>query len=399
MKNTLLTLLVLALVACAPVATNNDTNDTKNLTPTPSSDLVLTPVLEENASTPVETTEPAQEDFAAHLTFTEGDLIQLKTLAVDPDQDDVELEFSKPFDRNGVWQTQTGDAGDYPVTVNARDSKGASVAQRILVTIQFANRAPVLEGPDSITVREGEQISLDFSATDPDEDEVIMSYSGWMKGNSYTTTYDDAGQHEVTVSAEDGKLSSKKVVTVNVENVNRPPQIVTVADRYETVEMESVTIDAAATDADGDDVTITFGAPLDAKGTWTPALDQAGEYTVTITANDGTDSVTKDVLLVVTPANRAPSVIVPTQDGVISVNEGDVVDLRNLLQIEDPEGEEVTVRYDGWMQTSTYQTTYEDAGRYSVKVTASDESNHVTESTVIVVVADVNRPPVFVRPA
>ena len=398
MKGTLLSLYaltILVLVACAPVepAANNTTN-----VQLPTIDLPAEEVPSSNEGSTESNAAPA-EDFAAHLTFTEGDLVRLKTLAVDPDKDKVTLQFSKPFENDGVWQTKVGDAGDYPVSVVARDTKGAESRQRILVTIKHANRAPVITGADSLSVREGEKIVLDYSAQDPDGDDVILSYSGWMKAASYTPTFEDSGVHEVIVTAEDGKTTTKKVVTITVGNSNRAPTLSLDKTHYTVTELQRIALEAAAADPDGDKVTVEFGEPLASDGTWTPQLDDAGEYTVTVTASDGTLETTKEIQLTVTPTNRAPKVTVPTKDGVLSVKEGDVIDMRNMIFITDPEGEEVAVTYSGWMNTPTYQTTFEDAGQHQMVVVAADDSMHTTTVTVTVIVADVNRPPVFVQPA
>lgn len=388
------TLVVLAFLVAACTPYLGITNTT-NVTFTNVSQSTGTPV-ETEQTPPVE---QAQEQFAARLTFTEGDLIKLKTLAVDPDKDKVTLEFSEPFNKEGIWQTTIGDAGDYPVTVIARDSKGAETTQKLLVTIKYANRAPSIDGADTLAVKEGETITLDYTATDLDGDEVIMSYSGWIKSKEYTTTFDDAGEHIVTIIAEDGKLTTKKIVKISVENVNRAPEIVLTTDSYETTELIPITIKPKVTDADENKVTVTFSAPLDEEGSWTPALDQAGDYEVTITASDGTDTTTKIVKITVKRTNRAPNIMVPTDDGEVYVKENEFIDLKNILTITDPEGEPVTVTYSGWMRSSTYRTTYDDAGKYVVSVTATDDSGHIITKDVTINIENVNRPPVFTVPA
>jgi hypothetical protein len=386
--------LTLAVVACMQQPSNSTQNGTKPVF----TEKTVAPVKNTTTTTTV-TPSTQQENFSAHLTFTEGERIALRTLATDPDNDDVELTFSKPFDNEGVWNTEIGDAGDYPVTVIAHDARGAETTQRILVTVLFANRPPTISGPDTITVKEGESIELDFTTSDPDEDEVILSYSGWMKGHTYTTTYADAGTHQVVVIAEDGQLATKKNVTVTVTNVNRAPVITTKADSYELVEGQTLSVNPQVEDLDGDDVTLTFGAPLDENGKWTPQLGDAGEHTIVLTATDGSDETTKEIAVNVLRANRAPNVETPSGDNKLYAKEGDLIDLRKMLIFSDEENENVTATYNGWMTTPTYQTTYEDAGDHLVTVQIEDQSGHIVREQITVIVADVNRPPVFVRPA
>ncbi len=393
---TVLALVVLALVGCAPVATNNSTTSLPEVNITIPLDGSAT-----STSTPAKPTPPTvqAEDFAATLTFTEGETIELSTFAVDPDEDEVTLEFSEPFNRRGTWRTEAGDAGDYPVTVTARDSRGASTTQRILVSIKPANRAPEFSGPASISVKEGDEVVIDLKAADPDGDELILSYSGWMKSDQYVTSYDDAGKHTVTVTAEDGMHTTKKDVTITVENVNRAPVVELDRASYTTTELERMRVRASAKDPDGDRVTVSFSSPLADDGSWTPALDTAGVHTATVTASDGITQTTEEVTIIVEAANRAPTIAFSSPDGIVHAKENDVVDLTKALSIEDPEGGDVRVTYAGWMTSATKKTSFDDAGTYVVKITASDEEGNDLEQDVTIIVEDVNRPPVFVKTA
>jgi len=395
---TLLVLLgvTLALTACALPDGTTDTTDT-----TPELDLsLITP------ATPVdradETGTPVQDGtFAATLTYTEGDLIELLSAAVSPDRVPVSIVFPPPFNNDGEWQTEIGDAGDYPITVVARDTRGLETDVRILVRVLLANRAPVLEGPESIRVREGETIRLQYTATDPDGDDVVISYSGWMRTDSYTTTFDDAGEYEVIVTASDGKTTTRKRVPIIVENVNRAPVFSITRENRVGKELEEFRITGVtANDPDGGPVTISYSAPLDANGRWVPQYDDAGSYTVEVTATDSEGArTTESVSFEIIRANRPPYIIIPTSDGILRYKEGDFIDLRLALEIYDDSGSDVTVTYSGWMSSSTYQTNYDDAGSHVVVVTARDETDLTSTVTVPIIVEDVNRPPVFVRVA
>ena len=59
--------------------------------------------------------------------------------------------------------------------------------------------------------------------SDPEGDEVRVSYSGWMNSESRLTTYDDQGNHKVTVTARDSAGNEAKLdVIVAVADNNRP---------------------------------------------------------------------------------------------------------------------------------------------------------------------------------
>jgi len=175
-----------------------------------------------------EETEEEVEEEAVELTkitVKEGELVFLKPETEDPDSDPILYTFSEPLDKDGKWQTKKGDAGSYEITVTASDGK-LKDTQKILLVVESVNKPPVLKPIADITVNEGETVRFEPVATDPDGDKVTITYSGWMTEAIYTTNYDDAGTHIVTVTASDGKESASQDVIVTVNDVNRPPKIV-----------------------------------------------------------------------------------------------------------------------------------------------------------------------------
>ncbi|MBA3064501.1 hypothetical protein FP803_03625 [Candidatus Woesearchaeota archaeon] len=177
---------------------------------------LITEILEEVEPEVVELTK---------IIVKEGELVVLKPESEDPDADTILYTFSEPLDKNGRWQTKKGDAGSYEMTVTASDSE-LTDTQKILLVVESTNNPPVLSPIADITINEGETVSLEPIATDPDGDKVIITYSGWMTEASYTTNYNDAGTHIVTVTASDGIESASQDVIVTVNNINRPPRIV-----------------------------------------------------------------------------------------------------------------------------------------------------------------------------
>lgn len=166
----------------------------------------------------------------------EGDKIVISPDVSDPDGDDLTITFSKPLDENGVWEPTYGDRGEYDVTVTVSDGTD-EVEQTFKLTVQRLNRAPVLKPISTIKVKEGEKVVIPVQVFDPDGDDVIISYSGWMDSDEYQTTYDDAqpkgcdekgcvGTYEVEVTVSDGNLKASQTVKVEVLDVNRPPTFV-----------------------------------------------------------------------------------------------------------------------------------------------------------------------------
>ncbi len=125
-----------------------------------------------------------------------------------------------------MWHSQQGDAGVKKITVTADDGKGGVASITFLVAVESSNSAPVITGPSSLSVKEGESIDLtkSFTVTDADKDAVTVSYSGWMTSATKTTGYSDAGTYSVVITAND-KVNTPvtKTVSIVVADNNRPP--------------------------------------------------------------------------------------------------------------------------------------------------------------------------------
>ncbi len=181
-------------------------------------------VIEEVEPEVIEEVEPEVIELTK-ITVKEGELVILKPESEDPDADTIQYTFSEPLSKDGEWQTKSGDAGNYEITITASDGE-LTDTQKILLVVESTNKPPVLKLIADITLNEGKTVIFKPVATDPDGDKVTITYSGWMTKSTYTTNYDDAGTHIVTVTASDGKESASQDVIVTVNNVNRPPKIV-----------------------------------------------------------------------------------------------------------------------------------------------------------------------------
>lgn len=339
--------------------------------------------------TPAEsTTTPADSDLPRKVVV-EGDMVSFPNLqAVDPDGDKIAYTFTPPLDAMGKWQTKVGDAGEYRVTITASDGKN-SVSQVVIVHVDPKNKAPSIAlAAKEIKVKEGEQVTLSPRVSDPDGDKVTLTLEGWMTSASKGTTFDDAGVHEVELIATDGIATTRETVRVIVENVNREPSISPIADVV-IKENDKITVNPTASDPDGDKITFTYGLPIAADGTWQSTHQDVGKYRVNVTASDGSLTALTSFLLVVESLNNPP--VIQLAD-LVTVNEGNTVTLQPA--ITDPEGDELSITYMGWMKSNTYVTTFEDSGSHLVTITVSDGINTVKKD-VTVMVNDVNRAPSF----
>ncbi|AJF61875.1 TPA: hypothetical protein HA239_02220 [Candidatus Woesearchaeota archaeon] len=336
--------------------------------------------INESAGEVIETT-PVVEDTGetADITVTEGEVVDLKPAVWDPDDDLVEVSFTSPFDANGEWETEAGDAGFYSSIVTATDNKGSLVTMQVTIRVLPLNTPPTIAAPDVQEFNEGDFIALEVDAVDREGDEVVVTYSGWMRARRYQSTFDDAGEHKVTIKADDGFNIVTKEITVIVKDVNRKPVLSFIGlggdDSVTATEGDLIEITVEASDPDGDPLTVGFSQPMDANGRWQTKRGDAGEYTVLVTVSDGTTELTKEVSVTVLKKNEAPVIesFTVSPEEVVLKKPGDQVTIKLTLVASDSDGDELTVTYSSYMTSDEKTVTYgEKGGVKTVTVTVSD---------------------------
>lgn len=318
----------------------------------------------------------------------EGDLVSFPNLkAVDPDGDAITYTFSAPLDTNGEWQTKTGDSGEYVITITASDGTNI-ITQKVLLVVKSTNKPPFIQKLGTIKLRPGEALAISPKVNDPEEEVVSVSYSGWKTEFPYIITAEDVGRHTITVIASDGRGQSQEDITIIVERMNSAPKIEPIGD-ITIYELDRVKVMPEAFDAENDSIVYSFSKPLNDEGTWLPQRGDSGIYQVEIRASDGQLSDIAMFSIEVLPYNEPP-VFFGVRD--IKANEGDLIQLG--IAAEDPEGKEVQLTISGWMNETSKQTGYNDAGSYNVTAAAFD-GEKTASLTFTVVVENRNRPPVF----
>ena len=160
----------------------------------------------------------------APINATELDTISLDIEVSDPDGDELSITYPPQFDNDGVWVPQQGDAGDYNLSVIVSDGE-SEITLPLTIHIEKVNLPPVFEPIGDLTYNEGDFIALPINITD--EDEVIVTYSGYMNSRTHLASYDDAGVYEETVVASDSANHTvTQTFTITILNVNRPPEFV-----------------------------------------------------------------------------------------------------------------------------------------------------------------------------
>lgn len=325
----------------------------------------------------------------------EGDLITLQPQGADPDNDTFYFTFNPPFNESGQWQTTFGDAGLHDVTVTITDENGASNTTSLLIFIEKSNRPPIIDCPTTIFQAEGDLVTLDCTIYDEEDEKVTITISGWMQENEKQTNYQDAGAHDVRVSATDTTgNTAHEDLTIIIQDVNLlplfpddfPQQLVATAGDILTLPINNIQ------DPDLDEITFTISEPFTKDGVWETTMNDVGSHRIDVVASDGYSATRKTVIVDIAPRNRPP-VLERISD--ITVEEGDTI-LLNIVAT-DPDGDDVTITIDGFMTTDTYTTTYDDAGEYTTTITATDGT--FTDTQIVNInILDKNRAPYFIVP-
>jgi hypothetical protein len=284
----------------------------------------------------VEANEPPAITSAPVITAVEDQPYRYDVDAQDPNTSDV-LTFSLPIAPTGMtidavtgliqWTPTSAQVGSQSVTVRVQDAGGLAATQSFTITVQPANRPPVLTSTPVLTAALEQPYSYDVEATDPDPDETLifslptapngMTINAATGVIQWTQTATQVGPHEVTVRVQDaGGLAAAQHFTVVVVQPNRPPTIISTPPTAPIIVGQLYRYDVDATDPDVGDV-LTFslaGAPtgmtIDAATglmQWTPTADQVGLHTFVVRVQDsGGLSALQEVVVTVQRANQPP---------------------------------------------------------------------------------------------
>jgi len=169
---------------------------------------------------PIELTINTKED--TELSFS----VEASDLNGDP------LTYSWKLDGDEVSATESfkykigfNDAGSHTVKLDISDNN-QETGKIWSLTVDNVNRKPTLAELSDITVKETETVLIEPFADDPDEDLITYMISDPVGDDGvWETSYDDAGEYNIEVSASDGIDTVGQEIKVTVQNVNRPPVI------------------------------------------------------------------------------------------------------------------------------------------------------------------------------
>jgi len=257
----------------------------------------------------------------------EGDTLILTITAHDPDNDSIWLWiyptiFNMSFTDNGDGTATFFYAPDYNASgvhgfwVYASDGELEDTTF-FSVVVHNTNRPPVLDSIGPKSVVEGETLTFNVTAHDPDGTRLDL-YATPLPDNAsfqdlgndtgvffFTPDYTQAGMYDVYFIADDGGLADSELVVITVFDAGNqrpyldsiPPQTVDEGDTLEVLVvahdpdgvppyLESGPLPENASFTDNGDGTGTF--------LFIPACDQAGSYSVYFVAIDRDDSTFQD---------------------------------------------------------------------------------------------------------
>ncbi len=162
------------------------------------------------------------------IAVQEGDLVSFEPRLSDPNGDEVSVTISRPLEA-GTWQTDHTSAGQYRISVSASNGELVSEAG-FLLTVGDVNVLPEVTGLADLTIREGETVRIRPEVSDLDGDELTITISEPVGNDGvWDTGFTDHGVYPITVTVSDGKDRVTRKITLTVEDVNMPPEIIDVS--------------------------------------------------------------------------------------------------------------------------------------------------------------------------
>ena len=365
---------------------------------------------------------------------TEGSPRSLSGTASDPEGDPLSTTWSITWTGDpGTTCTATGTATLTPaitcddnavVTARLEVSDGINAPVVRTATLTVANAAPLVTSPATPSaplVPVGSPVSVGLSFADPGANDTHTATVNWGDSTSSAGTvvetagsgsvskshsYSAPGLYTVATTVTDDNGGS--VTSTTVIRVNSSPNA-SAGGPYSAVEGAGVTLNALASDPDGDPVTVSWtrtivSAPagtvctFTGTSTRTPTLTCNDQATVdtTITVTDGFNPAVSDTARV-NVANAAPVVAAPTALPNPAAVGASVTVTASFTDQGTHDTHTATVNWgDSTSSTATVTEApgagavakahaYTTAGTYTVTVTVNDGVDNGTNTTQVVV--------------
>jgi PKD repeat protein len=343
------------------------------------------------------------------VTINEGASVTFAPAIADPGDDTLTYSWTFADGDTSVERAPTHQfrqQGEYTVSLSVSDQTD-TVTDTLVVTVN--NVAPTVNAGNDATRAEGQEHAFSAVATDPGPDDVLTYH--WDFGDGNTVSGRNLNQPRHTyVDDRPGEEDDAYTVVLRVEDRDGGSSTDTVVIRVNNVapsveaginlvgnEGSLVVFDGGATDPGADTLTYTwdFGDGDSATGIEltqpTHIYGQDGNYTVTLTVDDGDGGVVADTMMV-RVINVAPAVVAiePSYSGI----EGSEVSL--AVRTFDPGDDTLHVVWN-YRDTTTDEGdeltdvthTWADDGIYDVIVTVTDGDGGQAVTVIRTTIANV----------
>ena len=153
---------------------------------------------------------------------------------------------------------------------------------------------------------------------------IVLGGSGASRTVTVTPASNQSGSATITLTVSDGAASTTDTFVLTVDAVNDAPTISDVSSLSTNEDTATSALAVTLGDADADDLTLSAsssaqglvpdanivlgGSGASRTVTVTPASNQSGSATITLTVSDGTASSTDTFVLTVDAVNDAPTI-------------------------------------------------------------------------------------------
>ena len=363
-----------------------------------------------------DTTKPTVESIANQTQEVNTEITPIKIEATDNSGQAVTnkvdgLPDGVTFDEatNTISGTPS-EVGRYDIKVTTTDESGNATETTFTIDVEDTTK-PTVESIANQTQEVNTEITpITIESEDNSGQAVTNKVDGLPDGvtfdeatNTISGTPNEVGRYDVKVTTTDESGNATETTfTIDVEDTTKPT-VEDIADQTQEVNTEITPITIESEDNSGQAVTnkvegLPNGVTFDeATNTISGTPSEVGSYDVTVTATDesgNSETTTFTIDVKDTAKPTVESVADQTQEVNTEINP-------IKIEATDNSGQAVTNKVEGLPDgvtfdeaTNTISGTPSEVGRYDIKVTTTDESGNVTETTFTIDVEDTTKPTV-----
>ena len=302
------------------------------------------------------------------------------------------------------------EVGSYDIKVTTTDESGNATETTFTIDVEDTSK-PTVESVANQTQEVNTEITpIKIEATDNSGQTVTNKVEGLPDGvtfdeatNTISGTPNEVGSYDIKVTTTDESGNATETTfTIDVEDTTKPT-VESVADQTQEVNTEIEPIKIEATDNSGQAVTnkvdgLPAGVTFDeTTNTISGTPSEVGSYDITVTTTDESgNSETTTFTIDVKDTTK------PTVESVADQTQEVNTEIEPIkIESEDNSGRAVMNKVEGLPDgvtfdeaTNTISGTPSEVGSYDIKVTTTDESGNVTETTFTIDVEDTTKPTV-----